>query len=221
MYERHVQDLISLVPTDGSTVDLQEMFFRLTIDTATEFLFGESCNSLHVGTTGTSNVGFAKAFNDAQDCIAMRSNQGFFAKFNPELKKMDESVRIVHEFVDKYVQSALDYRRKRDLEKAPDSNDERYVFLQELARRLDDPKRLRSELLAVLLAGRDTTASLLGNVFYIIARRPDVWAKLQEDIAQLDGEAPDFEQLRNCKYVRYCLNECRSNPFVPANGAKR
>lgn len=39
--EEHVQTLMDCIPTDGSPVNLQELFFELTIDTATEFLFGE------------------------------------------------------------------------------------------------------------------------------------------------------------------------------------
>jgi cytochrome P450 len=43
MEERHVQDLFTVMPVqqDGWTdmTNVQELFFRLTIDTATEFLF--------------------------------------------------------------------------------------------------------------------------------------------------------------------------------------
>lgn len=47
--ERHVQDLLTVMPVqaDGWTADtnIQQLFFRLTIDSATEFLFGESVDS--------------------------------------------------------------------------------------------------------------------------------------------------------------------------------
>ena len=47
--EQHVQNMIQvLFPTPGcwtNPVDLQKLFFRLTLDTATEFLFGNSVNS--------------------------------------------------------------------------------------------------------------------------------------------------------------------------------
>ena len=45
-FERHVAHLISKLPPNGSTVDLADYFFRLTMDSATEFLFGESTDSL-------------------------------------------------------------------------------------------------------------------------------------------------------------------------------
>jgi cytochrome P450 len=68
------------------------------------------------------------------------------------------------------------------------------------------------------LAGRDTTASLLSNVFFVISKRPDIWSKLQEEIAVLNGQAPDYQQLKDMKYLRAVLNESlRLHPVVPAN----
>lgn len=48
--ELHVQNMMRALPVDPQTgktqeVDLQVLFFRLTIDSATEFLFGESVDS--------------------------------------------------------------------------------------------------------------------------------------------------------------------------------
>ena len=47
--EDHVQNLLKVIPieSDGwtSEINLQQMFFRLTIDSATEFLFGQSVGS--------------------------------------------------------------------------------------------------------------------------------------------------------------------------------
>ena len=40
-FEKHVSHLISRLPTDGSTVNLADFFFRLTMDSATEFLFAK------------------------------------------------------------------------------------------------------------------------------------------------------------------------------------
>jgi len=73
-------------------------------------------------------------------------------------------------------------------------------------------------LLNLLLAGRDTTAGLLSNTFFVLARRPDVWAKLRSEIGQLNGERPDYETLRNMKYLKFVLNESlRLYPSVPGN----
>ena len=42
VYGTHVGNLMKLLPTDGSTVDLQPLVERLDVDASTEFKFGES-----------------------------------------------------------------------------------------------------------------------------------------------------------------------------------
>ena len=65
-------------------------------------------------------------------------------------------------------------------------------------------------MLNVLLAGRDTTASLLGNIWFTLARRPDIWAKLRKEVQDtLHGQRPTFEQLKEMKYLRAIINECK------------
>lgn len=94
----------------------------------------------------------------------------------------------------------------------------RYLFIDELVRQTDDRYRIRSELLNILLAGRDTTASLLSNVWWTLSKRPDVWAKLREEVDALGGERPTWEQLKDMKYLKAVLNEAlRLYPVVPVN----
>ena len=207
-FERHISHLIQAIPRDGSTVDLSELFFRLTIDSATEFLFGESTNSLAPGTNITSAVRFADAFNYSQHASGNRFRLGRLASLVPD-RKYSRDVKYVHDFVDSYVKKALEYRRTHDLEKAEMKADERYVFLYELAKQTDDPVQIRAELLNILLAGRDTTASLLSNVWHTLARRPDIWAKLRAEVDAIGGERPTFAQVKDTKYLRYVLNECK------------
>lgn len=66
---------------------------------------------------------------------------------------------------------------------------------------------MTNELLNILLAGRDTTASMLTSAFHILGKRPDIWAKLKAEADRLGGEPPDYETLRNMKYLKYFLNE--------------
>ena len=85
----------------------------------------------------------------------------------------------------------------------------RTFFLNELVQETQDPAVLRSELLNLILAGRDTTAGLLANTWFVIAKRRDIWAKLRADVDGLGGRPPTYEELNKMKYVRWVLNECR------------
>ncbi|KAF2190986.1 cytochrome P450 52A12 [Zopfia rhizophila CBS 207.26] len=221
-FERHFRLMLKAIPKDGKTVDLQELFFRLTIDSATEFLFNHSCNSLRmVGEDEETNEDaiFAKAFTYAQADILDRLRLGFLDRFRKNVKGK-EAIRICHEYVDKWVDDAVRWKEQRDAEKGAgvDVKEDRYVFIHELAKQANDKKRIRDELMNVLLAGRDTTASLLSNMFFEIAKRPDIWAKLRNEVASLQGRLPTYEELRNLKYLKWCLNESlRLHPVVPGN----
>ncbi|KAK4569468.1 hypothetical protein LTR86_003231 [Recurvomyces mirabilis] len=213
-FERHVSHLVEAIPTDGSTVDLSEMFFRLTMDSATEFLFGESTESLTKG----SSEGFSDAFMRSQDFVANNSRWGSWAKLFPANKQWLADQKFVHDFVDYYVQKNMAKRSELLREKSNAEKSGRYIFIDEIVRQTEDPIRIRSELLNILLAGRDTTASLLTNVWDTLAKRPDMWSCLQSEVAKLDGKAPTFEQLKDMKYLKGLLNESlRLYPVVPVN----
>ena len=91
----------------------------------------------------------------------------------------------------------------------PEKGENRYVFLHELVKQTQDRIQIRSELLNILLAGRDTTASLLSNVWFELSKRPDIWMKLRAEVDQLGGERPDYAKIKEMKYLRFVLNECR------------
>lgn len=208
-FESHIQILITKIPRDGSTVDLQTLFFRLTLDSATEFLFGESVRSL-TSPEGSVQERFGKAFDFGQGKVGNRSRLGWLIHLVPD-SEFDAACKTVHDFVDKIVRKALDKVEPQDIEKsiAGDGESQRYVFLDELTKATRDPQQLRDEVLNILLAGRDTTASLLSNTFHVLARRPDIFKKLLAEVDGLEGKKPDYEVLKNMKYLKNLLTECK------------
>lgn len=126
--------------------------------------------------------------------------------------EFDKSCHIVHKFVDKIVYKVLEKTQPKDAEKVIEGKEDadRYVFLTEMAKATRDPKQLRDELLNILLAGRDTTASLLSVTFHVLAHRPDIFKKLKAEVDELHGVKPDYETLKTMKYLKYLLNESKS-----------
>ncbi|KAJ5594619.1 uncharacterized protein N7459_000827 [Penicillium hispanicum] len=228
MLDDHIAHLIDLIPKDRSAFDIQRLFFLLTLDSATHFLFGESvgCMLPPSETTGVleksavgSAQGFADAFTTAQDYLAARSRaQGLYWLVNP--KEFREANRRVHEVVDHYVNVALESKRNPERKDASS----RYIFLDALAADTDDPKILRDNMLNILLAGRDTTASLLSSTFFYLARHPQVWDRLRREIVAEFGDSRTSRseitqaRLKDIPYLRYVLNEVlRLQPPVPVN----
>lgn len=54
--------MMKYIPKDGRVVDMRDLFYRFTLDSATDFLLGNSVNSL-----GTPQVEFAVAFGEIQE----------------------------------------------------------------------------------------------------------------------------------------------------------
>ncbi|KAI6459573.1 hypothetical protein MCOR17_006947 [Pyricularia oryzae] len=85
--------------------------------------------------------------------------------------------------LDKYVARRLDNGFTATAEKQAfaESNEEkdRHIFLDALAENFPDTVELRYQILGVLFAGRDTTASLISWVFYNLARDPARYLKLR------------------------------------------
>ena len=103
-------------------------------------------------------------------------------------------------------------------EAAQNDQDERYVFLYELAKHSGNETELRDQVINTLIAGRDTTASLMSSTMFVLSRRPDIWSKLQAEVATLNGKPPTFDQIKDLKYLRNILHEAlRLYPVVPIN----
>jgi cytochrome P450 len=206
--ESLMQDLFALLPRDGRTiVDLQDLFFRYTMDSATEFLFGQSVGSLK---NDSSEPNFAYAFQYAQEAIMKR---GMLGPLNILFRdrKADECNRICRDFTRRFVEDAI---HAVELEKRVEGDSEagkrrKVIFSHELASRTSDSERILDELMNMLVAGRDTTASLLSNLFFVLAKNPTIWEKLRSEVAVLNGCAPTYEELQNFKYVKGCVNECK------------
>ena len=207
----------------GKGFDIQELFFRFTVDSATEFLFGESVSSLKDESIGYNQdefdfdgrKDFPEAFNKAQIYLATRAIlKDLYWLVNP--KDFQNCNAIVHKFSDYYVNKALN-ATPEELEK-----NSGYVFLYELVKQTRDPQVLRDQALNILLAGRDTTAGLLSFAMFELARNPQIWQKLREEVIEKYADEVTeiaFETLKQCEYLKAVINETlRLYPSVPRNG---
>lgn len=211
MMETHFQNMAELIQQQNEYFDLQDMFHKLTFDVATEFLFGESTGTL---ISDTNNQGFSKAFNTVQDIITLKMMLGpLHVFYSPKAYK--ESLQVIHESVGYYVKKALSLS-EIDLHSVKG-----YVFLYELVKQTRDPKILQDELLSIMLAGRNTTSSLLSFLFFELSSNPDIWSKLKYEIDESfhnDLSKITFESMKRCTYLKYCINETlRMYPPVSRN----
>jgi cytochrome P450 len=69
-------------------------------------------------------------------------------------------------------------------------------------------QRLRDELVTLLLAGHETTASTLSWTFHLIDRHPEVWDRLHAEAVDVLGDRlPVFEDMHRLKYTGMVVQE--------------
>ncbi|RAK86245.1 cytochrome P450 alkane hydroxylase [Aspergillus costaricaensis CBS 115574] len=215
LFEHHVQHLIPLLAGTKSNkvVDLTPLFLRYTLDAATAYLFGEGTNSLQNPAT---------SFADAFSYVQHRQGEIFrYGPFNPILSrtKFRQKLRIMNEFMAPFIQRALSLSPE-ELDKSLSKQE---TFIHALARFTRDPQVIRDQLTAILLAGRDTTATTLAFCFFELSRNPSVVKALRSEIASRlglgpSGRKPTYTDLKEMKYLTAVLNETmRVYPVVPFN----
>ncbi|GAW25359.1 putative cytochrome P450 [Rosellinia necatrix] len=219
IFERQIGKMMSHIPLSGQTVDIMDLFFRMTLDATTDFLLGESANSLD-----NPNSEFTYAFNDVLTRQVRLFVLRIFSPFDKLLPQVEyhRDIKTIEAFIMPYIKQTLAIPPE-ELEKLTKSDTE-FTFLHNLARFTQDPKVIRDQLIAVLLAGRDTTAATLSWTLYELAAYPDKVDRLRAEVLECVGEhgTPTYETLKNMKYLRYTLQETlRLHPAVPLNVCKR
>ena len=239
LFDRYTQKLIGRIAEhadQGVAMDLQDLFARLTMDAAGEFLFSStSINSLDmdlpiagkakIGPRGTAVEsmygGFVNAFDEVQVLIPVRGRMGPYIWPLVEMRgdKAKKHRRVIDAWLQPLLDSAFDRRREYvnagGNAKAPAGE----TFLDDLVSSTDDRTLIADELVNILLAARDTTAALLTFTVYLFTQHPEVLAKLRTEVLEHVGAgAPTYEQVKGMKYMRAVLNETlRLFPPVPIN----
>ncbi|KAI0125410.1 cytochrome P450 [Xylariales sp. AK1849] len=216
IFERWMGSLVSKLEEHSGTgeegVDIMDLFYRMTLDVTTDFLLGASVNSL-----SDPRNEFAEAFNEVQSIQMYLTVLGPFEALIPR-RRYKAGIAKIDQFVMPYIEAALALPRG-ELEKM-EKEDREFTFLHSIARYTRDPRVLRDQIVAVLLAGRDTTAATLSWAFYELSHYPEKYQRLRNEIIDRVGRSrtPTYEDLKNMVYLKHVLNETlRLYPAVPYN----
>ncbi|KAI9658188.1 MAG: hypothetical protein M1831_004035 [Alyxoria varia] len=222
MLEKYLKIVVDCIPKDGSPFDLQPLLFKLYLDTATVFLFGDSFSALK-GETSAEAQQFLDAFDYAMFGSGMQIALGPLKKLYRDPKWL-ESCHISQKFAQRYVDKAISYRQsllgRGQSEPPGDRNQEasqqRHTLLRGMAELTDNRVELRNQVLQALMAAQETTAALISNVFFLLARHPPVWQKLRLEVMSIGDRTLDTTVLQDLAYLRKLLNETlRLFPVFP------
>lgn len=118
---------------------------------------------------------------------------------------------IVHSYIDVHVARALKEIENSESKAEPigagTKQPTRYILLLEMARQIRDPVALRFQILNVFIPARDTTAVMLSNTLFHLARNPNIWTQLRNDSLALGDRPLTFEVLKSLQLFKYVLFE--------------
>ncbi|THU75942.1 cytochrome P450, partial [Dendrothele bispora CBS 962.96] len=247
IFDRHAEVIIKAMKKrmgDGYPVEFQDAVSRFTLDSATEFLFGKDVNSLGAGLLypppSSSSSPFtasppqtenktdfipshpsnlcAQSFLEAQELTGFRTRYGMHWRLFSGEFWADEVGKRRKVVESGFVEPVLGELMREGKGKKEEEGKEE-TFLDHLARCTEDKQIIRDKLLNMLVASRDTTASLLTFAVY---QRPDIEKRLREEIYEALGRSdkkPTYEIIKEMKYLRAFLNETlRLYPPVPFDG---
>ncbi|THU87636.1 cytochrome P450 [Dendrothele bispora CBS 962.96] len=167
---------------------------------------------------------FTTSFLLSQEVISDRERLGPLVWPLMEMwkDKTKEPMDVVGGWVERIVREALERKKEKKGREEKTKEEEGETLLDHLVEMTDDPTVLRDEALNIMIAGRDTTAATLSFVIYSLAKHPEAYKSLREEILRTIGSDTKkplvYEQVKECKYLRAVINETlRLFPVVPFN----
>ncbi|XP_043697556.1 cytochrome P450 86A2-like [Telopea speciosissima] len=223
--------ILKTAQVESMTVDLQDLFLRLTFDTTCGLAFGKDPQTLY---PGLPENWFGSAFDRALELILQRF---IFPQVIWKLKKwlrlgQEATLRQSICHVEKYLSNVIETRK---LEQNHGAGGEKGNPHDDMLSRFMDKhsdSSLQHVVLSFILAGRDTSSSALSWFFWLLTLNPKVEEKILREMCTVlmetrGGDDDDetskwleeplvFDEVERLVYLKAALSETlRLYPSVP------
>eukprot|EP00698_Gefionella_okellyi_P011337 TRINITY_DN2983_c0_g1_i1.p1 TRINITY_DN2983_c0_g1~~TRINITY_DN2983_c0_g1_i1.p1 ORF type:complete len:360 (-),score=47.50 TRINITY_DN2983_c0_g1_i1:89-1168(-) len=213
VFVKHANALVSqlqvLSKQPEHYVDVQQLFFRHTLDCIGEIAFGVNLDSL-----GGSSERFSHAFDEAQ----LLTEQRFWQPLWQWLPR--GAIKAAVKILDNFSYGLITQRRVQETDTTARA-DGLSLFMNVIDKeghKLSD-QFLRDIVLNLIIAGRDTTAVAMTWATYLISTHPDVEKKMLDELDTVIGDDPvDYNNVQKLVYMKAILDETlRIFPSVPVD----
>jgi cytochrome P450 len=184
----------------NQTFDIQAAMNLLTLEIVGKTLFG-------VDLTEDGGRIYAAVDAAGESIIKLSTNPlGIFAvrlPFLPTTRKLNGAVAEIDHVIERIIAD-----RRAD---PRDHGDLLSMFMlaedEATGERMTD-RQLRDEVQTMVLAGHETTALLLTWTFYLLAKHPEVYERVMQEIADVVGSrSVTMDDMRDLTYIDQVLNE--------------
>ncbi|KAK7422043.1 hypothetical protein QQX98_001784 [Neonectria punicea] len=229
--EPFADHLMALIPGDGESFNMQSLIQRWFLDLTTNFIFGKPMDAL----ANPDRARITWAMLDVLKGGRMRA-QFYMMMWAFNWTWWYKAVAEVHDFINVHIRETykeIEEREQRIKDGLP-VEPERTDLIWYMAWNLRDEELLRSQLCLVFVPNNDTTSIFISNCIWHLARHPEAWEKLRQEVLAHDDAPLTFEALRNMKYLQCVLNEthrltpnnvtqirvCLNDSVLPVGGGK-
>lgn len=224
--EQLVQQLDSELQKDPSkAVDMEAYFSQLTLDVIGKAVFNYDFNSL------TTNSPLIQAVYTSLKETETRATDvlplwklSFLADFIPRQRKAKAAVETIRATTEELIAKckamveAEEEAAAFDPENYINESDPSVLRFLIASREEVSSIQLRDDLLSMLVAGHETTGSVLTWTLYLLVTNPEKMKKAQTEVDRVmgDGKAMNLAKYQELKYVMRCVAESmRLYPHPP------
>jgi hypothetical protein len=113
-------------------------------------------------------------------------------------KSFERSCASIRKFVNFYI----DRERDKADRMGPKN------FVEAFLEHTDDQEFIRNHLVQGIIGAQDTTSILMSNTVHFLARRPELWRELREEVLSKGDSLFSFDNLRHNTLIQNIFSEC-------------
>ncbi|XP_047153063.1 cytochrome P450 704C1-like [Vigna umbellata] len=221
-------DIVSESATSNSSLEIQDLFMRSTLDSIFQVAFGTELDSM----CGSSQEGkiFADAF-DASSALTLYRYVDVFWKIKKFLNigseaKLRKTTKVLDEFVLNLIKNRI---QQMQISRGGSDSKREDILSRFLQAKGYDSTYLRDIILNFVIAGKDTTAATLSWFMYMLCKYPAVQEKAAEEVKEATNtktissytefaSSVTDEALEKMDYLHAAITETlRLYPAVPVD----
>lgn len=221
---------LAVAAASGTPVNMEAMFSQLTLDVIGKAVFNYDFNSL------TSDSPLIQAVYTALKETETRATDvlpfwklPLVGLFSQRQRKALAAVQLIRDTTTDLIRKCKEMVDEEEMRAASAAAESGQEYLNDAdpsvlrfliaAREEVDSTQLRDDLLSMLVAGHETTGSVLTWTVYLLAQNPDKMAKAQAEVDEVlsGGKAlPSLADFQALRYLMRCVNESmRLYPHPP------
>ena len=198
------------------TVDLLDLFHRLSLDMTTTYLLGTSANSQLTGMkerkreavmaeydlvrnkSKEQKMSYNEAYEVVRNYFSHRSKLGskYWLADSPRYR---EACSTLNGFADDLIKRAMDERHEEtrlrvDLSDDAERSRSRYGLIDSLVKEIGDPIHIRNLIMDLFIAGQNMTGTMAAWIFAQLGANPAIFDQVRAEVLEKFG-TEDFPRL--------------------------